>query len=115
MPNLAHRMITDLLDDDLEMLHNGDIAPRSISLFYDPEANLEVMDALSRIETRMIEILDPDNVYAESRRVMPLLDRHPIMLTPKSLIIVLQYTGAGQRVLELDLDQKGARLHFHKK
>ena len=120
MPNLAHRMITDLLDDNLEMLHNGDIAPRRISIFHSKEANPQVRDGVTRLEEKMIEVLDPDDVYIEARRwqkrlYIPALDNPPIMLTPSTLIIVLHYSGANPRFIELNLDDKGAKLHFHRK
>lgn len=115
MTNLAHRLITDLIDEDLVMLHNGDIAPRAISFFYDYEPNQEVRDATRRLEEAMCTMLDPDDVYHEPRRYCPWIPGTGVMLTPKVMIIVLHYTGASQRVLELRLEKDSASLHFHKK
>lgn len=119
MTNLSHSLVTDLLSDNFEMLHNGDIAPCSISLFYHPNANQEVITALQRIEEKICEELDPDDIYSEPRRYCPWVHQNDgdpgLWMTENNLLIVLQYIGARQRVIELNLDEGGARLHFHKK
>ena len=35
MTNLSYGLITDLLSDDYEMLHNGEHPPQRISILYD--------------------------------------------------------------------------------
>ena len=56
-----------------------------------------------------------DDVYHEPRCYCPWITGTGVMLTPKVMIIVLHYTGASQRVLELRLEKDCASLHFHKK
>lgn len=114
MPNLSHSLITDLLSDDFEMLHNGEHAPHRISIFYDPEANKDVREAIDRISSKLMESIDPDDIYAEARRYMGFLNGTHIMFTPSILVLVLFYKEAAQRVLELQLTGDKARLHFHK-
>ena len=115
MANLSYSLITDLLSDDYEMLHNGEVPPKSISIYYDHEPNDDVRSAIDRISSLMLERLDPDLVYAEARRYMGWLgEGGGLMFTPNTLVLVLHYEGAAQRVLELHLAGDKARLHFLK-
>ena len=112
--NHARQLITDLLSDEYQMLWKGEIPPYGISIFSDPEANEEVRTAVQRIEEKVLTWLDPDNVYREERRHMSFLDDSYLILSPATLVLVLMYRGEGQRVLELTLNDSGARLHFRK-
>ena len=114
MTNLSHSLITDLLSDDYQMLHNEEQAPHRISIFYDREPNTDVRAAIARISDVMLETLDPDDVYAEARNHMAWLGGGHLMMTPNTLVLVLHYPDAPQRVLELHLQDNKARLHFLK-
>jgi hypothetical protein len=111
MQNHAQTLIRDLLSDEYQMLHQGDLPPERISLFYHPQANEEVQQGLSRIEETMCECLNPDNVYSEPRRYLG----SATTLNKDTLLLIMYYQDDSQRVLALTLNAQGARLSFHKK
>jgi len=96
------------------MLHNKEAAPYAVSIFSNPQPNEDVKNALLRLTTVLGERMGEKSIYQEQSYRVLLLNGSQIPLGASSLVLVLFYSEAPQRILELTLDGSRATLHFHK-
>jgi hypothetical protein len=84
-------------------------------MFHGFDSNEDVLKAVERIEDKFLTLVDPDDIYIEQRGYMPLLHVEGLTLNEDSLVLVLHYKGAYQKVIELTLRGELAILRFHEK
>lgn len=112
---LATSLVSDLIDQDLEMLHSHEEAPKAATLLFHTDPVTEVTEGQKRLQEALERCCGQDMVYVKQMKIVPLLGPgNLVLLKPTTLVVVLHYPTEHQRVLELTLSEKAAKLHFLK-
>jgi hypothetical protein len=114
MMHLATSLINDLLDDDHLMLANKEEPLHAMSIFIAPDANDTVKKARRRIIDTLQEELG-DRLWSAEYPYINMYGNAPdVEMHNSTMVLVLFYKKAAQRVLVLTLSTKTAKLHFLK-